>query len=100
MFSVLNCLTWRLERVPLFRDDMRAQQEKRIQTLVSMVEQITHPEMFIRIVTGLARRHVDNCARPEHYAAVGEALLAALAKVLGPRFTPDVKEHGRRCTTI
>lgn len=76
----------------LFASDLAGQRRKLIDTLESMVGQITHPAMFIPLVTHLARRHAGYGVRPEHFPPVGEALLASLASLLGERFTPDVRE--------
>lgn len=76
---------------PLFQDDLAGQGTKLIETLGSMLSQLTHPEMFSSLARQLGRRHVAYGAEPDHYGPVGEALLASLAQLLGPRFTPDVR---------
>ena len=76
----------------LFASDLAGQKRKLVDTLDSMVGQITHPAMFIPLVTNLARRHAGYGVRPEHFGPVGEALLASLSSLLGARFTPEVRD--------
>lgn len=75
----------------LFPADLADQRRKLSDTLASMMNHLTHPEMFARLTGELGRRHAAYGAEPAHYGAVGQALLAALAELLGPRFTPEVR---------
>lgn len=76
---------------PLFADDMAAQKQKLLETLLALVENVMSPKGFAEIVNGLGHRHVGYGAQPEHYGPVGQALLFSLENLLGPRFTPEVK---------
>lgn len=75
----------------LFAPDLAGQKRKLLDTLGSMVGYVSHPDMFARLTSELGRRHVGYGAEPAHFGPVGEALLTALAELLGPRFTPEVR---------
>ena len=77
---------------PLFPDDMTAQKIKLMDTLASMVSFMTHPDMFSSVARQVGRRHAAYGALADHYGPVGECLLSSLQTVLGPRFTPEVRE--------
>ena len=76
----------------LFPDDMSAQNDKFDSMLGDLVRLIDRPEDFADRVRDLGRRHRDYGAEPRHYALVEEALVWALARELGPAFTPHVEE--------
>ena len=65
---------------PLFSEDMRIQREKLADTLAYTVKNLESPEILQVTVSGLARRHVTYGAVPEHYVAVGAALIHALER--------------------
>jgi hemoglobin-like flavoprotein len=44
------------------------------------------------MLQAMAMRHKDYGVRDEHYDKVGEALLWTLAAILGPAFTPAVRD--------
>jgi nitric oxide dioxygenase len=48
----------------------------------------------------LAIRHVHYGARPEHYRAVGQALIWTLKQGLGADWTPDVEVAWTRCYQV
>ncbi len=77
---------------PLFPDDITEQKIKLMDTLASMVGFMTHPDMFASVARQVGRRHAAYGALADHYGPVGECLLSSLHKVLGPRFTPEVRE--------
>lgn len=43
-------------------------------------------------VTRIAEKHVALGVEAEHYSTVGENLIPAISHVLGPAFTPELKE--------
>lgn len=77
---------------PLFPDDMTGQKIKLMDTLASMVSFMTHPDMFASVARQVGRRHAAYGALSAHYGPVGDCLLSSLHRVLGPRFTPEVRE--------
>lgn len=63
---------------PLFAEDMTAQRLKLSDTLSYVIRNLDRPEVIEETVVGLARRHVKYGAKPDHFAAVGMALVHAL----------------------
>jgi nitric oxide dioxygenase len=76
----------------LFREDMADQGRKLFLTLAVIVDALHTLERVLPVAEALAVRHVGFGVREEHYASVGEALLAALAHALGPRFDRETEE--------
>ena len=76
----------------MFPEDMREQRVKLIDTLTYAVNGLRYPETPLPVVHDLGKCHKGYKVKPEHYTAVGAALITALEKALGPRFTRDVKE--------
>jgi nitric oxide dioxygenase len=75
----------------LFSGDVAAQGTKLMSMLGAIVAQLHDHDTLLPMVEDLARRHVAYGVQPPHYALVGEALLWALAKGLGTRFSPTVE---------
>jgi len=73
---------------PLFHGDMTEQRRKLMASLAVVVRGLSDLPSILPAAS--AKRHVDYGAKPEHYPAVGEALLWTLARALGPRWTPEV----------
>jgi nitric oxide dioxygenase len=71
---------------PMFPADMRPQRVKLIQALAHIILSLDNLDAVIDDVRELGMRHVGYGVRPDHYNAVGEALLATLAEVLGGSF--------------
>jgi nitric oxide dioxygenase len=63
----------------LFPTDMTEQRRKLMATLAIVVSGLSNLESILPAASALATRHVAYGARPEHYPAVGSALLWALA---------------------
>jgi nitric oxide dioxygenase len=78
---------------PLFAaTDMAVQQNKLLGALVLAVENLRRPQALFPALKDLGRRHAGYGAKPEHYGAVGAALLDTFAIYLGEAWTPEVKE--------
>lgn len=75
----------------MFEDDLAGQKRKLLDTLASLVGYLTHPDLLGGAITSLGQRHARYGVEPAHYGPAGEALLASLAELLGPRFTPEVR---------
>lgn len=75
---------------PMFTRDLAAQGSMLMATLNAVVSSLDRLEPMLPAVRNLARRHVPWGVKPEHYDAVGEALLWTLAEGLGPAFTAPV----------
>ncbi|WP_375459533.1 globin domain-containing protein [uncultured Enterovirga sp.] len=76
----------------MFEDDLTGQKQKLLDTLGSLVGYLTHPDLLGGAISNLGRRHARYGVEPAHYGPAGEALLASLAELLGPRFTPEVRK--------
>lgn len=77
---------------PLFKQDLHRQQQKFMHTIAYIVTNLEQPQQFFNSTKLLGRHHAHMGIRTEHYHTVGEAFLAALAEMLGPKFTPDVRQ--------
>lgn len=73
----------------LFRSDMAEQQRKFIATLAAIVGNLENLSA-LSMVSSLARHHAGFGVRPDHYPAVGEALLFSLERGLRESWTPEV----------
>ena len=62
----------------LFPSDLISQRLKLTDTLSYIVRNLDRHEVVEETIVSLARRHVKYGARPEHFAPVGMALIAAL----------------------
>lgn len=77
---------------PLFRGDMREQGRKLMTTVATVVGALDRFDDIRASVVDLGRHHAHLGTRAEHYGVVGEALLWAMERELGPAFTPEVRE--------
>ena len=60
--------------------------------VVAYAENIDNLPALSGAVEAIAARHVERRVAPQHYEAVGDALLGAISGVLGEAATPDVLE--------
>jgi hemoglobin-like flavoprotein len=75
----------------LFKGDMQTQGTRLMQMIGAAVGQLNRLDTLLPVLQGLGQRHTGYGVVPRHYAIVGAALLATLAKGLGPAFTVDVE---------
>jgi hemoglobin-like flavoprotein len=75
---------------PLFPDDLTAQGRKLMDMLGLVVHGLPRVDTIRTAVQALGRRHVSY--HPEHYQAVGAALLWTLEQELGLTWTSEVRE--------
>lgn len=75
----------------LFRMDLGSQGELLINRMSMVMSQMHDVESLRPFLEDLAVRHVGYGALPEHYPLVRQALLTALRRLLGTRFTPEVE---------
>ena len=76
----------------LFQHDIEQQGKKLMQALRFAVTTLDNPRELQPVLESLGRRHFYYGVEERHYDTVGMALLDALAHLLGPDFTPEVKE--------
>lgn len=74
----------------LFGADPDAQERKLAAELRAIVDLLDHVGELVPRTRALGSRHVEYGARAWHYDVVGEALLNALADVLGTGLSPEV----------
>ena len=75
---------------PLFKGDMRAQGQKLMQMISAAVNKLNDLGTLVPVLQGLGTRHNGYGVQPQHYATVGQALLATLALGLDSDYTPEV----------
>src|SRR5882757_4425549 len=73
----------------LFPVAMDVQRDRLLKSLLTAADHIDDSETLTEYLSGLGRGHRKYGTRPEHYPAVGEALLAALARYAAPVWTPQ-----------
>ena len=69
---------------PMFSGEQRAQATKFMETLAAMVDALDDGPRLAADLHALGARHAGYGARPEHYAAVGRALLWTLRTAVAP----------------
>ncbi|WP_214404038.1 globin domain-containing protein [Pseudonocardia lacus] len=79
----------------LFPVNMQVQRSRLLRALVHVVQQVDRPEVLVPFLEQLGRDHRKFGVVAEHYDAVGQALLDALAAVAGPGWTPQVAQAWR-----
>ncbi|MGN6168144.1 MAG: globin family protein [Solirubrobacteraceae bacterium] len=74
---------------PLFiATDMQRQKAMLLGTLVLLRKSLRNLEAIVPTLRKLGARHVAYGAQPEHYPAVGEALIGAMAATAGRSWLP------------
>lgn len=76
----------------LFRGDMKAQGLRLMGMISAAVGKLDQIDQLVPVLQDLGRRHMGYGVQPQHYDAVGAALLQTLDQGLGEKaFTPDVR---------
>ena len=75
----------------LFRGDMKQQAHNFMQVLAVAVSGLSSMSTLAPIVQELGLRHATYGVKPEHYDAVRQALLYALARILQDAWTEEVR---------
>ena len=83
----------------LFPATMEAQAQKLVATLNFIVDHLDEEEALTQAACDLAIRHVNYGVAPEHYDAVGAALIQTLADMLGSEFRPADRDAWARSYT-
>lgn len=81
----------------MFTIPIEQQSKKLVEMLSIIVGRLDRPNEFQQEIRQLAIRHIDYGVKPEHYKAVGEALMWTLEKGLGKDWNEDVKESWNAC---
>ena len=78
---------------PLFAGtDLRRQKAMLLRTLVLLRRSLRNLDAILPELRRLGARHVAYGARPEHYPAVGQVLVASMAEIAGEAWRPE-HEH-------
>ena len=75
----------------LFKEDMRVQGRKLMQTLLMVVNGLDNLDTLIPDIRKLGKRHIIYGVKRAHYDTVGTALLWTLEYRLKDHFTPETK---------
>jgi hemoglobin-like flavoprotein len=79
---------------PMFAHvDLAHQKQKLIQALALLVANLEQADVLKNYLGELGSKHVRYGVKTEHYAAVGECLLAAMAEVAGPRWNDELQRE-------
>lgn len=79
------------------KTDIKFQALRLMQMVDGAIRLLDDKETLVSVLLQLGERHIKYGTKPEHYPAVGAALLATLKKALGPKFT---REHEAAWTRI
>lgn len=80
----------------MFPVTMESQRDRLLDALVRIVAGLTRPEQLAPYLAQLGRDHRKFDVRPEHYALVGDSLIAALREYGGLAWTPEVEAAWER----
>ncbi|XP_072164893.1 uncharacterized protein [Diadema setosum] len=72
--------------------DVKAHGRRVMETVGQAVNGLDDLDLLVPILQDLARRHVGYNVKREQFIPVGEALMHAIEKGLGPSFSPEVQE--------
>jgi NAD(P)H-flavin reductase/hemoglobin-like flavoprotein len=76
----------------LFPVNMEVQRSRLLRALVHVVQMVDRPAELVPFLEQLGRDHRKFGVGPEHYDAVGAALVSAVAEFAGPAWTPEVEK--------
>ncbi|MEO3929481.1 globin domain-containing protein [Micromonosporaceae bacterium B7E4] len=74
----------------MFPTNMAGQRDRLVTALGHIVSNVDQVDQLVGFLSSLGADHRKFAVRPEHYPAVGEALLATLAHFLGEHWTEDL----------
>jgi len=76
---------------PMFQHNIEEQSKKLMATLKMVVDGLEQSSELIASIRSLGRRHIQYGVKDRHYDTVGEALIWALEKGLGPQFSAEAR---------
>jgi len=76
----------------LFPVNMEVQRSRLMRALVHVVQMVDRPDELVPFLEQLGRDHRKFGVIAQHYDAVGEALITAIASIAGPAWTPAVRD--------
>ena len=75
---------------PLFPEEIKPQSEKLAHALATVVGSIRNLEAIVPVLHAMGERHVAYGTQPDHYGAVRDTLLEAMAELAGDLWTDDL----------
>lgn len=86
---------------PLFAaTDLKRQKTMLLGTLVLLRKSLRNLGPIVPKLRDLGARHVAYGARPEHYPVVGEVLLASMAEIAAPAWTPEFEQAWKEAFSV
>ncbi|EHK86949.1 FAD-binding oxidoreductase [Saccharomonospora azurea] len=83
-----------------FPVSMQAENGRVVRALLRVLRLVHRPDDLVPVLRQLGRDHRKFGLRPDHYEAVGTALLGALKHSLGPVWTPEVERAWAEAYTL
>ena len=77
---------------PLFKGDIKRQGEMLMTAIGLAVKGLEEPEEVRQASVALGKRHAGYGVKPSFFNVFGASLMWTLEQVIGPDFTPEVKE--------
>ena len=84
----------------MFPEDMEGQYRKLLDMLNTIIERLEKIDELKGDIVPMAKRHEGYGVKPEHYSAVGIALIWTLQKRLGTEWTDEVRSAWVNCYAI
>ena len=84
----------------MFPEDMEGQCRKLLDMLNTIIERLEKIDELKGDIAAMAKRHEGYGVKPEHYSAVGIALIWTLQKRLGTEWTDEVRSAWVNCYAI
>lgn len=81
---------------PMFKNDMREQSKKLVDTLDILVGSLDGLEKLLPAVRELGRSHAGYGVKPHHYETLASAMLWAFGQALSGSFPPEVRAAWRK----
>jgi hemoglobin-like flavoprotein len=85
---------------PMFPAVMDAQREKLLKAIIALVTHYERPDDLLPALNAMGKRHATYGVKTEHYALVGQCLLATLADVAGDVWNPELEGAWTRAYTF
>jgi len=84
----------------MFPEDMEGQYRKLLDMLNTIIARLEKIDELKGDIVAMAKRHEGYGVKPEHYSAVGIALIWTLQKRLGTEWTDEVRSAWVNCYAI
>jgi NAD(P)H-flavin reductase/hemoglobin-like flavoprotein len=83
-----------------FPINMDVQRNRMVRALIHVVRMVDQPDDLVPFLRHLGRDHRKFGVEPQHYEAIGTALLATMKRHLGREWTPEVEQAWAEAYTI